>query len=225
MHQCVVDRRVVVTRPTPHIALLGSFLVILVWSVIQPQDVFTWFLETFPAMIGLVVLLATYRRFELTMLVYVLIWVHAIILLIGGHYTYAEVPLFNWIRDAFHLSRNHYDRVGHFAQGFVPAMIAREFLLRRSPLQRGTLLVYIIVSICLAISAAYELFEFAVSVLTGSAGDAFLGTQGDIWDTQKDMLMALIGSIAALSTLSRWHDRQLARFVAARAGALWQPFG
>src|SRR6266404_143834 len=211
MHQCVVDRRVVVTRPTPHIALLGSFLVILVWSVIQPQDVFTWFLETFPAMIGLVVLLATYRRFELTMLVYVLIWVHAIILLIGGHYTYAEVPLFNWIRDAFHLSRNHYDRVGHFAQGFVPAMIAREFLLRRSPLQRGTLLVYIIVSICLAISAAYELFEFAVSVLTGSAGDAFLGTQGDIWDTQKDMSMALIGAIAALVTLRRWHDRQLAR--------------
>lgn len=209
-----------IPTPTPvrrrvHIALLAAFLVIFVWSLIHPHDVFTWFLETFPAMIGVVVLLATYRRFELTTLVYVLIWMHAVLLLIGGHYTYAEVPLFNCIRDAFHLSRNHYDRVGHFAQGFVPAMIAREFLLRRSPLQRGTLLAYIVVSICLAISAAYELFEFAVSVLTGSAGDAFLGTQGDIWDTQKDMLMALIGSIAALLTLSRWHDRQLARFLAA----------
>src|SRR6266404_7288768 len=163
MHQCVVDRRVVVTRPTPHIALLGSFLVILVWSVIQPQDVFTWFLETFPAMIGLVVLLATYRRFELTMLVYVLIWVHAIILLIGGHYTYAEVPLFNWIRDHFALSRNHYDRLGHFAQGFVPAMIARELLLRLNVLKRGRWLFVIVVSICLAFSALYELFEWGVS--------------------------------------------------------------
>ncbi|HKQ08452.1 MAG TPA: DUF2238 domain-containing protein [Blastocatellia bacterium] len=201
------------SRKKVHLALLVSFLAILIWSVIGPKDRFTWLLETFPAMVGAVILLATYRRFELTTLLYVLIWAHAIILVVGGHYTYAEVPLFNWIRDAFHLSRNHYDRVGHFAQGFVPAMIAREFLLRRSPLEPGKLLAYIIVSICLAISAAYELLEFGVSVLTGSAGDAFLGTQGDVWDTQKDMLMALIGSITALLSLSHWHDRQLARFV------------
>ena len=205
------------SRKKLHLALLVSFLVILIWSVIGPKDRFTWLLETFPAMIGAVILLATYRRFELTTLLYVFIWMHAIILVIGGHYTYAEVPLFNWIRDAFHLSRNHYDRVGHFAQGFVPAMIAREFLLRRSPLEPGKLFAYIIVSICLAISAAYELLEFGVSVLTGSAGDAFLGTQGDVWDTQKDMMMALIGSITALLTLNHWHDRQLARFVDVRS--------
>lgn len=200
------------SRKNLHVALLASFLVILAWSVIRPKDLFTWFLESFPAMLGAVILCATYRRFELTTLVYVLIWLHAIILVVGGHYTYAEVPLGDWVRDAFHLSRNHYDRLGHFAQGFVPAMIAREFLLRKSPLGSGKLLAYVVVSICLAISAAYELLEFGVSVLTGSAGDAFLGTQGDIWDTQKDMLMALIGSITALLTLSRLHDRQLARF-------------
>jgi len=192
-----------------HLALLVSFLAILVWSVIHPHDLFTWFLETFPAMTGAVILAATYKKFRFTTLVYVLIWMHAIILLVGGHYTYAEVPLFNWIRDTFHLSRNHYDRVGHFAQGFVPAMIAREFLLRKTPLKPGKLVAFIVLSICLAISAAYELIEFGVSMATGSAGDAFLGTQGDIWDTQKDMLMALIGATTALLTLSRLHDRML----------------
>ena len=205
------------TRKNLHAALLVGFLVILVWSVIRPKDLFTWFLESFPAMLGAVILLATYRRFELTTLVYVLIWLHAIILVVGGHYTYAEVPMGDWVRDAFHLSRNHYDRLGHFAQGFVPAMIAREFLLRKSPLGRGKLLAYIVVSICLAISATYELIEFGVSVWTGSAGDAFLGTQSDIWDTQKDMLMALIGSITALLTLSHWHDQQLKRFIENRS--------
>ena len=208
------------SRKNLHVALLASFLVILAWSVIRPKDLFTWFLQSFPAMLGAVILCATYRRFELTTLVYVLIWLHAIILVVGGHYTYAEVPLGDWARDALHLSRNHYDRLGHFAQGFVPAMIAREFLLRKSPLTRGKLLAYIIVSICLAISAAYELLEFGVSVLTGSAGDAFLGTQGDIWDTQKDMTMALIGSITALLTLSHWHDLQLARFIKDRRAAV-----
>lgn len=192
-----------------HFALLLSFLVILIWSVIKPHDLFTWFLETFPAMAGAVILASTYNRFRFTTLVYVLIWIHAMILLIGGHYTYAEVPLFNWVRDAFHLSRNHYDRVGHFAQGFVPAMIAREFLIRKSSLKRGKLLTFIVVSICLAISAFYELIEFGVSVVTGSAGDAFLGTQGDIWDTQKDMAMALVGAVASLLALSRFHDRSL----------------
>jgi putative membrane protein len=192
-----------------HLALLVSFLAILLWSVIRPHDLFTWFLETFPAMFGAVILCATYKRFRFTTLVYALIWMHAIILLVGGHYTYAEVPLFNWIRDTFHLSRNHYDRVGHFAQGFVPAMIAREFLLRKTPLQPGKLLAYLVLSICLAISAAYELIEFGVSMATGSAGDAFLGTQGDIWDTQKDMLLALTGASTALLTLGKLHNRML----------------
>jgi putative membrane protein len=194
-----------------HLALLISFLALLVWSVIKPHDLFTWFLETAPAMIALVVLLATYRRFRLSNLAYVLIWIHAIILLVGGHYTYAEVPLFNWIRDTFHLSRNHYDRVGHFAQGFVPAIIAREVLLRKSPLKQGKLLTLIVISICLAISAMYELVEFGVSMATGSAGDAFLGTQGDVWDTQRDMLMCLIGAVTAIVTLSGLHDRSLQR--------------
>ena len=194
-----------------HLGLLISFLALLVWSVIKPHDLFTWFLETAPAMIGLVILAATYRRFKLSNLAYVLIWMHAIILLVGGHYTYAEVPLFNWIRDTFHLSRNHYDRVGHFAQGFVPAIIAREVLLRKSPLKRGKLLSFIVLSICLAISASYELIEFGVSMATGSAGDAFLGTQGDIWDTQKDMLLCLIGAVTAVVVLSGSHDRSLQR--------------
>ena len=169
-----------------HLGLLISFLALLVWSVIKPHDLFTWVLETAPAMLALVILVATYRRFRLSNLAYVLIWIHAIILLVGGHYTYAEVPLFNWIRDGFHLSRNHYDRVGHFAQGFVPAIIAREVLLRKSPLEPGKLLTFIVISICLAISAAYELIEFGVSMATGGAGDAFLGTQGDVWDTRDD---------------------------------------
>jgi putative membrane protein len=194
-----------------HLALLTSFLAVLVWSVIKPHDLFTWFLETAPAIIALAILAATYHRFRLSNLAYVLIWIHAIILLIGGHYTYAEVPLFDWIRDTFGLSRNHYDRVGHFAQGFVPAIIAREVLLRKSPLKRGKLLTFIVVSICLAISASYELIEFGVSMATGSAGDAFLGTQGDIWDTQKDMLLCLAGAVTALATLSGLHDRSLDR--------------
>jgi putative membrane protein len=196
-----------------HLALVTSFLAILVWSVIKPHDLFTWFLETAPAMIALGILAATYRRFRLTNLTYVLIWIHAIILLVGGHYTYAEVPLFDWLRDTFDLSRNHYDRVGHFAQGFVPAIIAREVVLRNSPLKRGKLLTFIVLSVCLAISASYELIEFGVSIATGSAGDAFLGTQGDIWDTQKDMLLCLIGAVTALATLNALHDRSLERLI------------
>jgi putative membrane protein len=192
-----------------HIALLAVFLTVSVWSVINPRDLFTWFLEVLPALIGLVVIIATYKRFRLTTLLYVLICIHATILLIGGHYTYAEMPLFNWLRDTFSLGRNYYDRLGHLAQGFIPAMIAREVLLRLTPLRRGKMLFFIIVCICLAISAFYEFIEWWVAVASGSAADAFLGTQGDVWDTQWDMFFAFCGAILALLTLSNYHDKQL----------------
>lgn len=194
-----------------HLTLLFIVLLVLFWSGIHPHDQFTWLLEVFPAIVGMFILLLTYGRFQFSNLVYFLIALHMIILMVGGHYTYAEVPLFNYIRDAFDLSRNHYDRVGHLAQGFIPAIIAREILLRLSPLSKGTLLNFIIVCICLAISASYELIEFGVSVLTGTAAEAFLGTQGDVWDTQMDMLMALIGSVLALLSLSSWHDNSITR--------------
>lgn len=198
------------SRPQPlHIALLVVFLTVSVWSVINPRDLFTWFLEVLPALIGLVVIIATYKRFRLTTLLYVLICIHATILLIGGHYTYAEMPLFNWLRDTFSLGRNYYDRLGHLAQGFIPAMIAREVLLRLTPLRRGKMLFFIIVCICLAISAFYEFIEWWVAVASGSAADAFLGTQGDVWDTQWDMFFAFCGAILALLTLSKYHDKQL----------------
>jgi putative membrane protein len=180
-----------------------------VWSAIRPHDYFTWILEVLPAVIGAAILAGAYRRFRFTTLLYSLIAVHMIILMVGGHYTYAEVPVGNWIRDQFELSRNHYDRLGHFAQGFVPAMIAREVLLRLRVLKRGFWLVVIVVSICLAISALYELVEWLVSEMTGSAGDAFLGTQGDVFDTQKDMALAFAGAIIALLSLSKLHDVQL----------------
>ena len=189
--------------------LAVSFFVILTWSVIHPHDLFTWFLEVAPAIGAFVILAATYRKFQFTGMAYVLMWVHAIILVIGGHYTYAEMPLFNWIRDTFGLARNSYDGVGHFAQGFIPAIVAREILLRTSPLKKGKWLFVIVTSICLAISALYELGEWGVSAATGSAGDAFLGTQGDIWDTQKDMALCLLGAITALLTLSKLHNKAI----------------
>ncbi len=192
-----------------HLGLLLSFLGIFIWSLINPHDFFTWLLEVFPAVIGLFIVLVTYRRFRLTTLTYVLIWVHAVILVIGGHYTYAEMPLFNWLRDTFDLARNYYDRLGHFAQGFIPAIITREILLRKSPLQPGKMLFLIVVSICLAISAAYELIEWAVAEATGTAAESFLATQGDIWDTQWDMFSALCGAIISLLSLGKLHDRYL----------------
>lgn len=194
-----------------HIVLLSMVLFVLVWSGIHPHDQFTWFLEVFPAMIGIAILVSTYHRFTFTTLCYLLIAIHMVILMVGGHYTYAQVPLFDWIRDMLGFSRNHYDRVGHFAQGFVPAMIAREILLRKSPLKKGGWLFFIVVSICLAISAFYELIEWWVSVATGTAADAFLGTQGDVWDTQWDMSLALYGAILSLLFLSRFHDSSLSK--------------
>jgi len=191
--------------------LLAVDAVVLIWSAIGCHDWFTWGLEVFPAVIGVAVLIRLYPRLRFTNLVYTLIAIHAIILMIGGHYTYAQMPLFNWLRDTFHQSRNHYDRVGHFAQGFVPTLIAREVLLRTTSLRRGKLFLWLILSSSMAISALYELLEFTVAMATGSAADAFLGSQGDVWDTQWDMTFCLIGTICALLFMSRFHDRALAR--------------
>lgn len=201
------------------VILGGVLLAVFAWSAYRPRDTFTWFLEVLPAIAGIGLLAAIYRRFRFTTLVYLLVAAHAVILLVGGHYTYAEVPLFNWLRDAFGLARNHYDRVGHFAQGFVPAMIAREVLLRRTPLRPGGWLFTLVTAVCLAISALYELLEWAVAAATGTAADAFLGMQGDPWDTQKDMALCLLGAVLAQLLLARVHDRALAALSAAQPQA------
>ncbi len=190
---------------------LGIYFAVLIWSAIEPKGYFIWILEVGPALIGLVILVLTYKKFPLTPLLYTLILIHCIILMVGGHYTYAEVPLFDWIKPYFGFERNNYDRVGHFAQGFVPAIIAREILIRLKIVTLPNWRNFIIVSICLAFSAFYELIEWAVALMTGEDADAFLATQGDIWDTQSDMALALLGAICALLLLSRVHDRQLAR--------------
>ena len=192
-----------------HASLLILVLAVLIWSGIHPKDRMTWAMEVAPVVIGLALLLPTYRRFTLTPLLYGLIAFHCVILMIGGKYTYAEVPLFNWLRDTYDLTRNHYDRVGHFVQGFVPAILVRELLLRTSPLRPGKWLFTIVVCGCLAFSAFYELIEWQAAVALGSGADAFLGTQGDPWDTQKDMALALLGSILGQVLLGRVHDRQL----------------
>ncbi|MEN6587154.1 MAG: DUF2238 domain-containing protein [Sulfuricella sp.] len=189
--------------------LLWSVLAVLAWSGWHPKDTFTWFLEVAPVLVGLPLLVLTFRRFPLTSLAYALLALHAVILMVGGHYTYAEMPLFNWLRDTFELSRNHYDRVGHVAQGFVPAIVAREILLRRSPLRPGKWLFFLVSSVCLAISACYEFVEWWVALASGDEAVAFLATQGDVWDTQWDMFLALCGALASQLLLARWHDRQL----------------
>jgi len=189
--------------------LLAAVAVILVWSAIGCHDWFTWFLEVVPVLIGIPALVLLYPRFRFTDFVYVVIALHATILMVGGHYTYAEMPLFNWIRDTFHLDRNYYDRLGHFAQGFVPALITREALIRRTTLRPGLLRTVLLFSVPMAISACYELVEFAAAKATGGAADAFLGTQGDPWDTQWDMSFCLFGATAALLLFSRLHDAAL----------------
>jgi len=188
---------------------LSVYAVVLIWSGINPKDYFTWFLEVLPALLGLVIIAATYSRFSLTPLAYILILIHCIILMVGGHYTYAEVPLFDWVRDSFDMERNNYDKIGHLAQGFIPAIIAREILLRKEVITHKSWLFFIVVCICLAISALYELIEWWAALLSGEAAEAFLGTQGYVWDTQSDMMLALVGSVLALLALSRIHDRQL----------------
>lgn len=196
-------------RAVPLVALLVSALVALVFSGISPNDRTTWWLEVFPVLIVVPLLLASYRRFELTPLAYILIAVHAFILILGGAYTYAQVPLGFSLQDWFGLARNPYDRIGHFAQGFVPAIVVREILVRRSPLQPGKWLSFLVLSVCLAISAAYELLEFGSALILGQGAEQFLGTQGDPWDTQWDMTTALFGAVVALVGLSRWHQRQI----------------
>ena len=193
------------------LALLIATAAALAVSAIRPHDAFTWFLEVAPIFVGAAILIATYRRFPLTPLAYRLLFVHALILMLGGHYTYAEVPLGFWVRDALGLARNHYDRLGHFAQGFVPAILAREVLLRRSPLRPGKWLFFLVCCVCLAVSACYEFVEWWTAVTTGDSATAFLGTQGDPWDTQWDMFLALVGATTAQLTLARVHDRQLDR--------------
>jgi putative membrane protein len=196
---------------TSPVFLLLAVLLGLAVSAIGPRDRFTWYLEVAPILIGIPVLIYTRRRFPLTALAYALLALHALILMVGGHYTYAEVPLGYWVRDALGLARNHYDRLGHFAQGFVPAIVAREVLLRRTPLRKGGWTFFLVTCVCLAISATYELVEWATALLTGEAADAFLGTQGDPWDTQWDMFLALCGALSAQVLLARVHDRQLTR--------------
>jgi putative membrane protein len=195
--------------PRAELALLGTTIAVIVWSGWQPHDRFTWWLETSPGLAGIAVLLATYRRFRFTTLVYTLIALHVCVLCVGGHYTYARVPLFDWLRPIFAWQRNNYDRLGHFMQGFVPAMIAREIIIRLQVLQRQNWLPFVVVSICLAISAFYELIEWWTALLSGAAANDFLGSQGDVWDTQSDMCVALIGAISALLLLSALHNRAL----------------
>ena len=195
------------------LAWFGIFVAVFIWSALGPKDYFTWFLEVLPAILGVVILIATYRRFPLTPLLYILVLAHCLILMVGGHYTYAEVPLFDTIKEMFDLGRNNYDKVGHFAQGFVPAIIAREILIRNQIVPSSSWRNLFIVSICLAFSALYELIEWGVALLSGESADAFLGTQGYVWDTQTDMAMALLGAVLALVLLANFHDRQLKRFI------------
>lgn len=204
-------------QPSVAYGLLWStiFLAVLAWSAVEPKDHFTWYLEVAPAVAGFVILAFTYQRFPLTPLSYVLVLIHCIILLVGGHFTYAEVPLFEWLRDAFDWQRNNYDKVGHFAQGFVPAILAREILIRNLVVNGRRWLIFLVICFCLALSAFYELLEWWVALVSGDSAEAFLGLQGYTWDTQSDMGYALVGAILALASLTRLHDRQLARLTSA----------
>lgn len=186
------------------------FISFLAWSAWAPADRVTWWMEVIPAIVGLSILLFTRKRFPLTDLVYVLILIHAIILMVGGHYTYAEVPLGDWLRDLTGGDRNNYDKLGHLAQGFIPVMIAREIMIRKKVVTSRAWLTFLVVCIVLAISAFYELIEWWAALLSAEAAEAFLGTQGYVWDTQSDMLWALVGAILSLLVLSRLQDRQIA---------------
>lgn len=188
---------------------LFIYFSVFIWSLINPKDLFTWFLEVSPAIIALIVLAFTYNKFRLTPLVYSLILIHCIILMVGGHYTYAQVPLFDFIKEFFHQDRNNYDKLGHLAQGFVPAIVAREIIIRKSIITIEAWRNFFIVCFCLAFSAFYELVEWWVAIYSGEGANDFLGTQGYIWDTQSDMFWALVGSILALVLLRKYHEKQL----------------
>ena len=188
---------------------LFIYSVVFIWSLINPKDLFTWFLEVLPAMIALIILAISYKNFKLTTLVYTLILIHCIILMVGGHYTYASVPLFDFIKDFLNQDRNNFDKLGHFAQGFIPAMVAREIIIRKSIITIESWRNFFIICFCLGFSAFYELIEWWVALLSNEASNDFLGTQGYIWDTQSDMAWALFGAILALIVLSKYHDKQL----------------
>jgi putative membrane protein len=190
------------------VALLAP---VVAWSWIGPHDRFTWWLESLPVVLGVPLIVAVQRKFPLSSLLLVLLWLHCVLLVTGGHYTYAQVPLGEWAKGWFGWQRNNYDKLGHFTQGFVPAILARELLIRTSPLKGSKWLGFLVVCVCLAFSAFYELIEWFTAVTSGEAANDFLGTQGDVWDTQTDMLWALIGAVLALVLLSRWHDRSLAK--------------
>ena len=195
---------------------LASFFLVLAWSGWQPHDYLTWWLEVAPALIALVLLAFTRKHFPLTPLAYWLILIHAIILMIGGHYTYAEVPAGDWLRDLMGGDRNNYDKLGHLAQGFIPAIVIREILIRNRVIAKRGWQSLIVVCMCLAFSAFYELIEWWVALLSNEAADSFLGTQGYIWDTQSDMFLALLGAVLAIVLLGRWHDRQILRLPSRR---------
>ncbi|MFN2385274.1 MAG: DUF2238 domain-containing protein [Thermoanaerobaculia bacterium] len=205
------DKEKAVPRREP-LVLLALTAAVLAWSGIRPHDRYTWWLEVAPVIAGVPILIATHRRFPLTPLLYRLLFLHAAVLMVGGHYTYARVPVGFRAQEIFGFARNHYDRLGHFAQGFVPAMLARELLRRRTPLRSGGWLFLLATCVALAFSAFYELIEWWTAAASGTAAEAFLGTQGDVWDTQWDMFLALVGAVTAQLTLSRLHERQLARF-------------
>ena len=192
---------------------VSVFVVILAWSAFEPADRLTWWMEVIPAIAGLVILFLTRQRFPLTELVYVLILVHSIILMVGGHYTYAEVPVGDWLRDLTGGDRNNYDKLGHLAQGFIPVMIAREIMIRNKVVLSKSWLTFLLLCVVLAFSAFYELIEWWAALVSAEAADSFLGTQGYVWDTQSDMLWALCGAILALLTLSKLHDRQIKALV------------
>ncbi len=185
------------------------FTAVFVWSGIEPKDRLTWVLEVLPAVIAVVIMAFTYRSFRLTPLLYLLILLHCIILLVGGHYTYAEVPLFDDLKEVFGFTRNNYDKLGHIAQGFVPALVAREIIIRKNIINGAGWRTFFILSVCLAVSALYEIIEWWVALATGDNAEAFLALQGYTWDTQSDMWLAVLGAVAGLLLLSRVHDRQL----------------
>ncbi len=193
--------------------LIVAFFLGLILSAINPHDYFTWILEVFPAIIGFVILVFSFRKFRFTYLTYIMILMHCYILFVGGHYTYAEVPLFNWIKDMLHLARNDYDKVGHFAQGFVPAMIIREIFIRKQVVLKSGWITFLTIAVCGAISAMYELLEWFVAITSGQSSEAFLGTQGDNWDTQSDMLCAFIGASCMILFFAGIQNRNIKKMM------------